>query len=86
MAFIESPLFFRRAQVRRLRPDAPGGALFHGEIRVLFASDIHVSWMLPERRLTRLLSQIASLSPDLILWGGDYAETREEQELFFSQV
>lgn len=86
MAFIESPLFFRRAQVRRLRPDVPGGALFHGEIRVLFASDIHVSWMFPERRLTRLLSQIASLSPDLILWGGDYAETREEQELFFSQV
>lgn len=86
MAFIESPLFFRRAQVRQLELPAPSGAFLGGRLRVLFASDIHVSRSFPQARLARLLDQMAAIKPDLILWGGDYAETRAEQELFFSEA
>lgn len=84
MAFVESPLFFQRAQVLRYGPDAPCAPFFAGApLRVLFATDIHLSRMFPDGRLERLLAQMAALSPDLILWGGDYAETAEAQERFF---
>lgn len=86
MALIESPLFFRRAQVRRLVLPAPGGAFLRGGLRVLFATDLHVSRSFPRERLIRLLEQMAALQPDLILWGGDYAETRALQELFFREA
>lgn len=54
--------------------------------RIAFATDIHTSWMFPARALERLLNQIDSLKPDLILWGGDYAENMAGQRIFFSRA
>ncbi|MBQ2957290.1 MAG: metallophosphoesterase [Clostridia bacterium] len=50
---------------------------------LLFVSDIHLSGRFPRPALDALLAQINSLRPDLILLGGDYAESREWQEEFF---
>lgn len=51
---------------------------------LLFLSDIHASdSMFPERAVGRLIDQVASLRPDMILLGGDYAESRDWALRFF---
>ena len=52
-------------------PDAP--EYLHG-LRILFVSDLHFSRHTSEARYARLKAQIAALSADLLLLGGDYAE------------
>ncbi len=47
---------------------------------ILFMSDLHLSRMFPESAGRRLVSQAASLRPDLVLLGGDFAETAADQE------
>lgn len=55
-------------------------------LRVLFASDVHVGGHFGEAALERLVSQMAKIPADLILWGGDYAETRAGQERFAAGI
>lgn len=74
---------FKRAQVEERRIVCPAART---PVRVLFVSDVHYSRMFPERALDNLMEQIASLGPELILWGGDYAETPEYQKGFFRAV
>jgi len=50
---------------------------------LLFLSDVHLSRRFPERAVGILLDQIAALRPDMILLGGDYAESAEWQLEFF---
>lgn len=47
-------------------------------LRVLFASDVHAGFTFPEAAQEKLIRQIESLAPDMILWGGDFAETRRD--------
>jgi len=50
---------------------------------LLFFSDVHLSARFPEAAVERLIDQIASLRPDLILIGGDYGESAQWQLKFF---
>ena len=50
---------------------------------LLFLSDIHLSKRFPAEAVEKLLKQIEALSPDMILMGGDYAESAAWQLQFF---
>jgi predicted MPP superfamily phosphohydrolase len=54
--------------------------------RILYISDIHLGVSFPERALDALIGQARALSPDMILWGGDFAEKRSLQKLFFEKI
>lgn len=74
--------FFPLPQVEHIAiPAAP--AYLHG-IRVLFLSDIHLRRRVSDARLTALMGMIAAQQADLILLGGDYAETDDQCARFFS--
>lgn len=65
---------------------SPGCAALKGRI-LLFLSDIHAcDRMFPEKSVKRLINQIASLHADMILLGGDYAESREWALRFFDML
>lgn len=55
-------------------------------LRLLFVTDIHMNRLFTEGHLEALLGQMEQQSPDLILWGGDFAETPELQRRFFQLV
>lgn len=74
------------ARVERLRlafPHLPEGL---DELRILFASDIHAGFTFPEEAQARLIGQIAALAPDLILWGGDFAESKKDARRLFEKI
>lgn len=54
-----------------------------GQLRIVYLSDIHRGPFFSEKRLRNLVTRVNSLSPDLILLGGDYADTSEETLAFF---
>ncbi len=74
------------ARVERLNlafsrlPPALSGA------RLLFVSDVHAGFTFPELAQRRLIAQIEALEPDMILWGGDFAETRRGAEALFEKI
>lgn len=51
--------------------------------RILFLADVHAGFSFPDAAVERLIGQIAGLVPDMILWGGDFAETRRDAERLF---
>lgn len=53
---------------------------------ILFLSDVHLSEFFPAEAAERLIAQIESLRPDLILMGGDYAESNAWQHDFFRMI
>lgn len=55
-------------------------------VRLLFVADVHLSRHFNERCVLELLERIRALSPDIVLWGGDYAETRAHLERFFEMA
>ncbi|MBP3411161.1 MAG: metallophosphoesterase [Clostridia bacterium] len=60
-----------------------GAPEFLKPLRVLFLSDVHLRPGVSNERLTALMELIASQGVDLILLGGDYAESREDCLRFF---
>ncbi len=63
----------RRASIAL--PDWPRGAL---PIRVALLTDIHVSGPdMPPERLARIVEQVNSLHPDLVLLGGDFISDKK---------
>lgn len=77
---------FQSARVEeKALPLPPDSACLAGRT-LLYLSDIHLSSRFPRRALDRLLSQIESLHPDLILLGGDYAESLAWQKEFFRLI
>lgn len=60
--------------------DAP--KFMHG-LRLLFVSDVHLRPGVKDVQLAALMEQIAAQKADLILLGGDYAETPEQCLRFF---
>jgi predicted MPP superfamily phosphohydrolase len=55
-------------------------------LRILFASDVHAGFTFPEEAQKRLIAQIAALAPDMVLWGGDFAESREDAQRLFEKI
>lgn len=60
-----------------------GAPEFLKPLRVLFLSDVHLRPGVSAERLTALMEQIASQKADLILLGGDYAESTDDCLRFF---
>lgn len=60
--------------------DAPA---FMQGLRALFISDVHLRRSVSDARLHALIDQVRSLTPDLILMGGDYAEGSDQCLRFF---
>lgn len=52
-------------------------------LRVVYLSDIHWGYWYTDGDLSRLLSRINSLRPDLVLFGGDYATDYDSALRFF---
>ena len=71
--------------IRLCEHELPGPACMRG-LTIAFVTDIHTSNMFPPRAVERLLNQVAALRADLILWGGDYAETVAHERAFFAML
>lgn len=63
----------------------PSCAALNGRT-LLFMSDVHLSNRFPADCVERLLMQVESLKPDMLLLGGDYAESPEWQTQFFDML
>jgi len=62
--------------VREISLELPRLAPERGEYRVVFVSDFHLGVLVGERRLKRIVQEINTLNPDLILLGGDLIDER----------
>lgn len=54
-----------------------------GQLKIVYASDIHQGPFFSQGRVRSLVSRINALNPDIILLGGDYADTSDEAIEFF---
>lgn len=79
---IASPERFVR-RTKLVYPSMPSGL---DGLRIAFATDLHVSRMYPRHAAERLIQVIASLNPDIVLWGGDYAESKEDTFALFAMA
>lgn len=57
-----------------------------GTLRIVYLSDIHFGPFYPMSRVNELVSRVNALNPDIILLGGDYAESSEQAVAFFEQA
>lgn len=71
---------FQQAQLDRRQISLPPSLCALKGRSILFMTDLHVSAMFPLKALKRLIDQANTLAPDLILLGGDLAESAEWQE------
>lgn len=55
-------------------------------LKIVYLSDIHMSWMYPMSRVETLVQKVNALNPDIILLGGDYAEDSEGAISFFQHA
>ncbi len=55
-------------------------------LRIVYASDIHMGARYPQWRVNELIKTINGQSADLVLLGGDYAEGSEEAIAFFKNL
>lgn len=55
-------------------------------LRALFLSDVHLRPNTPDAALGALIAQMAACAPDLILLGGDYAESARDCLRFFEAL
>lgn len=62
----------REVQVSRLPRGLEGK-------KIAFLSDVHAGWMFPAKRVAQVVREISALEPDLLLIGGDLAETRQDE-------
>ena len=72
-----------RRRIRLCEHELPGPACMRG-LKIAFVTDIHISNMYRPKAAEALFERINALGADLILWGGDYAETLPHQRAFFS--
>lgn len=63
--------------------DLPADA---NHLRICFLSDIHWGFWFSDGDLSRLVTKINSLRPDLVLFGGDYATDHESALNFFKKL
>ena len=70
---------FQSAQLDRRRIALPPSLRALSGRTILFMTDLHSSPMFPPRALERLIAQANALRPNLVLLGGDLAETARDQ-------
>lgn len=75
---------FPDAQPVRLR--IGGIPAFLSGLKAVFVSDVHLRSSVPDASLHSLMDLIAAQNADLLLLGGDYAESREDCLRFFSAL
>lgn len=75
--------YFDLPEVSRCTLSAPDG--LHG-LSALFLSDIHLRRQVSDGQLSALMTLLKAQEADLILLGGDYAETAEDCERFFEAL
>ena len=55
-------------------------------LRIVYLSDIHYGFWFSDGDLSRLVSRINNLRPDLVLFGGDYGADNQSAILFFQSL
>lgn len=75
---------FPLPEVKRIVID--GAPEFLQGLRVAFVSDVHLRPRVSDEKLAALTGIIASMNADLLLLGGDYAETPADCERFFRAI
>ena len=55
-------------------------------LHIVYLSDIHYGFWFSDSDLSRLVSRINSLRPDLVLFGGDYATDHQTAVRFFEKL
>lgn len=73
-------IFPRPRLVEACIPGGPEG------LRILFVSDVHLRPGVSQARLEALMDQMAAAEADLLMLGGDYAETPQDCQRFFSAL
>ena len=63
--------------------DLPAGI---GQLRIVYATDIHKGGLYTDGRLAALISHINACNADIVLLGGDYAADSQEAVAFFRQL
>lgn len=76
---IDSGSSFQAAQVERRTLAVPAAPRGFDRLKLLFMTDLHMSAMFPEAAMERLMVQAQALEPDVLLIGGDLAETAADQ-------
>ena len=64
----------------------PGLSANLKNLRIVYATDIHMGDRYPQWRVNELIKTINSQSADVVLLGGDYAETSEGAIAFFQNL
>ena len=77
---LEARFFLQTEKVRLTSDDLPSEA---NNLRIVYLSDIHYGFWFSDWDLSRLVSRINNLRPDLILFGGDYATDNQSAIQFF---
>lgn len=57
-----------------------------GQLRIVYASDIHKGDLFTQRRVENLISHINACSADIVLLGGDYAQDSDTAIEFFRHL
>ena len=70
---------FQSAQLDERRIALPPSLRALKSRTILFMTDLHASVLFPPRALEALINQANALRPDLVLLGGDLAETARDQ-------
>ncbi len=55
-------------------------------LRIVYVTDIHYGYWFSDAALSRLVGQIKSLNPDIVLFGGDYATDNASAIQFFKKL
>ncbi len=77
---------FRAAQVKEEAFSLPPACASLKGRTLLFVSDVHLCRIFPIEAVRRLTEQMAQYNADMILLGGDYAESAEWQRQFFHEL
>ncbi len=80
--FLE-PFLLETESVTLHAADLPEGI---GQLRIVYATDIHKGGLYTDGRLNSLISQINACSADLVLLGGDYAQDSASAIAFFQTL
>lgn len=80
--FIE-PFMLETESVTLTAEDLPAGI---GQLRIVYAADIHQGGLYTQRRVNDLINQINACNADIVLLGGDYAEDSAGAIAFFQNL
>lgn len=80
--FIE-PFMLETESVTLTAEDLPAGI---GQLRIVYATDIHKGGLFTDARVADLVSHINACNADIVLFGGDYAEDSAGAIAFFQNL